>query len=170
MVLQNTNWDEQLESLRQELAYLQEQINLIERLQSLAEKRTGTAQISIVGQAAQTGTQKAGRPAGNVKKAPVESVTQQAKRRGRPKGSGSSVAKQNEQKNVPLHILIETIAQSKGKPFDLAELVNAVCESGYQSKGNLSSMVYQSLRKLVKQDKIVKNEDRLYQHKSSEAA
>ena len=179
-------WDERLDVLRQRLTVLQEEseniqekIDLIVELQRLKGSDTAEAATTVM-----ASSQEESEPA-EVKHRSVKiqagkkrrtasmqiPATDQPKRgRGRPKKNPEAVASKTGtgSKSVPLPALIQSIAKTIDKPFKLGELVTLVMESNYQSDGNISSMVYQALRKLVRQGKIADKGDRTYQFSQSE--
>lgn len=164
--MSNKKWDERLGVLRQrrdeikeELFNIEEKIELIEQLQSVgAESGQELAQKRIEKNSLQNPLRK------KSEKAEISSDNP-PKRRGRPPKNPEAV--QSENKSVPLGTLVLSIAKTLNRPFNLAEMVTMVCESDYQSSGDLSNMVYQSLYKLQKQNKIINNGDRTYSYDNS---
>ena len=87
----------------------------------------------------------------------ADSVQGEPKRRGRPPRDP------NAEKGPSLPSLLETIAKQQGKPLSQAEYVVAVREAGYASQAkDISNMVYQALRGLVKKGRFEKDETNGY--------
>lgn len=83
------------------------------------------------------------------------------RKRGRPPGA----KKESGEKSMSLSNVLISIGQNLGKSIILDELSEQVREAGYITHSkNLSSMVYQSITKLVKTGVFRKNEDRSYEY------
>jgi hypothetical protein len=171
--MSNKNWDERLGVLRQrheevkeELFNIEEKIELIEQLQVQALDAPVAKSRKVERILEQTHTKiQDERPVKLRKKNEESSSDNPPKRRGRPPKNPDAV--KNENKTVPLGTLVLSIAKTLNRPFSLSEMVTMVCDSDYQSSGDLSNMVYQSLYKLQKQNKIINNGDRTYSFDSS---
>lgn len=163
--MSNKKWDERLGVLRQrrdeikeELFNIEEKIELIEQLQSVGAVSESNKKLLNVENSEKIAVRK------KSEKTEISSENP-PKRRGRPPKNPDAV--KNDNKTVPLGTLVLSIAKTLNRPFSLPEMVTMVCESDYQSSGDLSNMVYQSLYKLQKQSKIINNGDRTYSYDSS---
>lgn len=147
-------WDKL--ALTKKIELLQMQLDLLEKMEEIELQLDGVVvAIGAKPEVAENAAQKRrGRPPLN---RPVDAVQGEPKRRGRPPRDPNS------EKGPSLPSLLETIAKQTGKPLTQAEYVVAVREAGYASQAkDISNMVYQALRGLVKKGRFEKDEAKGY--------
>jgi len=175
-----TKYDTDISNLHRQVELLQEQIGLITRLREIELERIGLPEHKLKNEAKILDVQilevQDSKPKNRLVR-PVSSSSSEMevngiKKRGRGRPKGSRNVKNTDGKSISLENLLENIAREVKKPLLQKEFVALVNQAGYSSGSKkFSNVVYQSLLKLVKKGRFVKDEaTKTYEFVAEDAA